>query len=268
MEFPKVRHTPKKKWVIPKNHIAYYLNKLKEEPHFLSVYFFFDFSFRIMPVNMCRTDLEAGQSFLAPAASCTRCQTPTAEISNLAHDQSSLLPQFEKTRPQPLSVHEIYILRCFLPSYRPTRRFAVQSSPYRASVPCRNGASCLFHLQLRCWFRHENAQIEAQMQTEESDKDARSYGRPSNEYSDVQERVHPIVPNNESTRNYAEVRAYKMSENTTADGKSQFEKLAAVQPVTKVCKYAYVSMYVLMRERFKSYADALSKQKKINNYAQ
>ena len=127
---------------------------------------FFDFSFRIMPVNMCRTDLEPGQSLLAPAASCTRCQTPAAELSNLAQDQSSLSPQSEKTTSQPLSVHEIYVLRCFLRSYRPTRRFAVQSFPYRASVPCRNGASCFFHLQQRCWFRHENAQTEAQTQTD------------------------------------------------------------------------------------------------------
>ena len=207
---------------------------------FVSCPFFFDFVFRIMPVNMRRTDLEPGQSFPAPAASCTRCQTPAAEISNLAHDQSSLSPQFEKTGPQPLSVHEIYVLRCFLRSYRPTRRFAVQSSPYRASVPCRNGARCLFHLQQRCWFRHENAGTEAQTQTEEYDQDTRSYERPSNEYSDLQERVHPVLPNNESTRNYTEVRAYKMSDNTTADRKSQFQKLAAVQPVTKVCN-RYVS---------------------------
>ena len=45
----------------------------------------------------------------------------------------------------------------------------------------------------------------------------------------------PILPKTASTRNYAEVRAYKMLENTTADGKSQFKKLAALQPVLKVC---------------------------------
>ena len=207
--------------------------------HFLSVFFFsclffFDFSFRIMTVNICRTDLEPGQSFLAPAASCTRCQTPAAELSNLAQDQSSLSPQFEKTGPQPLSVHEIYVLRCFLRSYRPTRRFTVQGFPYRASVPCKNGASCLFHLQQRCWFRHENAQTEAQTQTEEYDENARSCERPSNEYNELQERVRQILPKNESTKNYAEVRAHKMSENTT-NVKSQFERLDAVQPVTKVC---------------------------------
>ena len=208
-------------------------------PHFLSVYlfssvYFFHFSFRIMTVNICRTDLEPGQSFPAPAASCTRCQTPAAELSNLAQDQSSLSPQFEKTGPQPLSVHEIYVVRCFLRSYRPTRRFTVQSFPYRASVPCKNGASCLFHLQQRCWFRHENAQTEAQTQTEEYDENARSCERPSNEYNELQERVRQILPKNESTKNYAEVRAHKMSENTT-NGKSQFERLDAVQPVTKVC---------------------------------
>ena len=43
-----------------------------------------------------------------------------------------------------------------------------------------------------------------------------------------------ILPKNEFTRNYAEVRAYKMSENTT-NGISQFEMLDAVQPVTKGC---------------------------------
>ena len=196
--------------------------------------FLFDLFFRIMPVNMCRTNLEPGQSLLAPAASCTRCQTPAAELSNLAQDHSSLSPQSEKTGPQPLSVHEIYFLRCFLRSYRPTRRFAVQSFPYRASVPCRNGASCLFHLQQRCWFRHECAQTEAQTQTEEYDKNTTSCGRPSNEYNELQERVRQILPKNEFTRNYAEVRAYKMSENTT-NRKSQFERLDAVQPVTKVC---------------------------------
>ena len=196
--------------------------------------FFFDFSFRIMTVNICRTDLEPGQSLLAPAASCTRCQTPAAELSNLAQDQSSLSPQFEKTGPQPLSVHEIYVLRCFLRSYRPTRRFTVQSFPYRASVPCKNGPSCLFHLQQRCWFRHENAQTEAQTQTEEYDENARSCERPSNEYNELQERVRQILPKNESTKNYAEVRAHKMSKNTT-NRKSQFESLDAVQPVTKVC---------------------------------
>ena len=183
---------------------------------------------------MCRTDLEPGQSLLAPAASCTRCQTPAAELSNLAQDQSSLSPQSKKTSPQPLSVHEIYVLRCFLRSYRPTRRFAVQSFPYRASVPCRNGASCFFHLQQRCWFRHENAQTEAQTQTEEYDKNTTSCGRPPKEYNELQERVRQILPKNEFTRNYAEVRAYNMSENAT-NGKSQFESVDAVQPVTKVC---------------------------------
>ena len=115
------------------------------------------------------------------------------------------------------------------------RRFAVESFPYCASVPCRNGASCLFRLQQRCWFRHEKAQTEAQTQTEEYDKDARSYERPSNEYNELRERVHPVLPNNKSTRNYAQVSAYKMSENTTADRRLQLEKLAAVLPVTKVC---------------------------------
>ena len=56
--------------------------------------------------------------------------------------------------------------------------------------------------------------------------------------------MHPILPNNESTRNYAEVSAYEMSENTTADGKSQFQTLAAIQPVTKVCN-PYVSRSTL-----------------------
>ena len=97
--------------------------------HFLSVYYFFDFSFRIMPVNICHTDLEPGQSFLVPAASCTRCQTPAAEISNLAHDQSSSLPQFEKTGPQSLSVHEIYVLAAF---YAHTDLRA--ASQYKASL--------------------------------------------------------------------------------------------------------------------------------------
>ena len=208
--------------------------------HFLSVYFFsclfffVSIFFRIMPVNMCRTDLEPGLSLLAPAASCNRCQTPAAELSNLAQDQSSLSLQFEKTGPQPLSVHEIYVLRCFLRSYRPTRHFAVQSFPYRASVPCRNGASCLFHLQQRCWFRHENAQTEAQPQTEEYDENTTSCGRPSNQYNELQERLRQILPKDEFTTNYAEVLAYKMSENTT-NGKSQFERLDAVQPVTKIC---------------------------------
>ena len=111
-------------------------------------------------------------------------------------------------------------------------RAVSQSKDSPTVVPYR--ASCLFHLQQRCWFRHENAQTEGQTQTEEYDKNARSCERPSNEYNELQERVRQILPNNESTRNYAEVHAYKMSENTT-NGKSQFERLEAVQPVTKVC---------------------------------
>ena len=77
------------------------------------------------------------------------------------------------------------------------------------------------------FFIYKNAQTEAQTQTEEYDNNVRSCERPSNEYNELQERVRQILPKNESTRNYAEVRAYKMSENTT-NRKSQFEGIDAV----------------------------------------